>query len=178
MKQTISFVSLECLNCGANLKISQNITQFACEHCGAAQIVVRGGGVVALQLLSDKIDRVQSSVDKTAAELALQRFSREFDELSEKHAKLEDLTAEMKKSIDQLFYFGFLVACVITLVCFFSSAALGIILGIVLIGGAITLWLHKRNEIDTEMRLNAKPLFDKGIEIKRKIVELEKFVES
>ena len=178
MKQTLSAVSLKCLNCGANLKISQNITQFACEHCGAAQIVIRDGGIVALQMLSDKIDRVQNTVDKTAAELALQRFGREYDELSEKHARLEDLTAEMKKSIDRLFYFGFLVACVVTLACLFNSAALGIILGIVLIGGAITLWLHKRKEIDAEMNLNSKPLFEKGIEIKKKIIELEKFIES
>jgi hypothetical protein len=30
----------------------------------------------------------------------------------------------------------------------------------------------------TEMQLNAKPLVEKGIEIKRKIVELEKFIAS
>jgi tetrahydromethanopterin S-methyltransferase subunit B len=141
-------------------------------------MVIRDGGAVALQLLSDKIDRVQSTVDRTAAELALQRLGREFDELSEKHVKLEDLAAEMKKSIDQLFYLGFPVAGGVTLACFFSSAALGIILGIVLIGGVVTLWLHKRKENDTEMQLNAKPLFDKGIEIKKKIVELEKFIVS
>jgi hypothetical protein len=178
MEQTLSFALLKCLNCGANLKISQNITQFACEHCGAAQMVVRDGGIVALQMLSDKIDRVQSTVDKTAAELALQRFGREFDELSEKHARLEDLAVEMKKLIDQLFLFGFLVACVVTLVCLFNSAVVGIIIGIVLIGGVITLWLNKRKEINTELQLNAKPLISKGIEIKKKMVELEKLLES
>jgi predicted RNA-binding Zn-ribbon protein involved in translation (DUF1610 family) len=178
MKQTLSFVSLKCLNCSANLKISQNITQFACEHCGAAQIVVRDGGVVALQMLSDKIDRVQNTVDKTAAELALQRFGKEFDELTEKHARLEDLAAEMKKYVDQAFFLGLGVIVVVTLVCLVNSLIVGIILGVVLTGGAITAWLNKRKSIDAEMQSNSKPLISKAIEIKKKMVELEKIIES
>ena len=178
MKQTFSVVSLKCLNCGAALKISRNITQFACENCGAAQMVMRDGGIVALQMLSDKIDRVQSSVDKTAAELALQRFGKEYDELSEKHARLEDLSAEMKKSIDQAFFLGLAVIVVVTLACFASSVILAVILGIILIGSAVAAWLNKRESIDAEMQSHAKPLISKGIEIKNRIIELEKIIES
>jgi len=178
MEQTLSFASLKCLNCGANLKISQNVTEFACEHCGASQIVERGGGIVALRMLSDKIDRVQSTVDKTAAELALQRFGKEYDELSEKHVKLEDLAAEMKKLIDQAFFLSLGVIVVVTLVCLASSVILAVIPGIVLIGVAVTYWLNKRKSIDAELQSHAKPLVSKGIEIKKKMFELEKIIES
>ena len=84
MDEQVSFVKLNCLNCGASLNITSNLFEFACQYCGATQIVERSGGTIALKMLSDRIDRIEDSVEKTAAEIKLQKTVRELEKLEKK----------------------------------------------------------------------------------------------
>jgi DNA-directed RNA polymerase subunit RPC12/RpoP len=74
-------VSLKCSSCGASLSIPSDINHLACGFCGTEQVVVRDGGIVALKSVTDAIDRVKQSTDKTAAELALKRLREELNAL-------------------------------------------------------------------------------------------------
>jgi DNA-directed RNA polymerase subunit RPC12/RpoP len=71
------FITLSCPSCGAKLEITQDINRFACSNCGREHIVKRNGGIVSLSPVVDAINQVKSGVDKTAAELALERIPKE-----------------------------------------------------------------------------------------------------
>ena len=87
MSGQISIASLNCLKCGATLEIGPNINQFNCGYCGAAQVVQRGGGIIALSLM-DAIQQVRVGTDKTAAELAIARIQGEIKQLQEEQQAL------------------------------------------------------------------------------------------
>jgi primosomal protein N' len=70
-------VVLTCPNCGAPLRITDGLEQFACSHCGTEQIVKRSGGIVTLQPLMAAVSRVESAASRAAAELAIQRLTGE-----------------------------------------------------------------------------------------------------
>lgn len=94
------FVTLTCPSCGGKLQITQDIDQFACGYCGNEHMVKRGGGIVALAPLVEGLTRVQAGVDKTAAELAMPRLSREIADLNtrrDRNARIaRDLAAQAK----------------------------------------------------------------------------------
>ena len=71
------FITLACPSCGAKLEITNDLGRFACSHCGQEHMVRRGGGIVSLSPVVGAIHQVQKGVDRTAAELALQRLPRE-----------------------------------------------------------------------------------------------------
>jgi hypothetical protein len=77
--------SLRCASCGASLEIPENTDTFACEFCGAAQIVERGGGIVSLRKLEASLDHVKSSTGRTASELALARLASEAAAIEAEH---------------------------------------------------------------------------------------------
>ena len=72
-------VTLNCSSCGAALEIDPGMSQFACAYCGAALAVERRGGTIALRQVVDAVAQVQVGTDKTAAELAIARLTRELD---------------------------------------------------------------------------------------------------
>lgn len=72
---TEGFVSLKCRNCGAPLDVYDDVGRFACQHCGTEMDVLRRGGTVSLRLVEAAIQRVQEGTDKTAAELAIVRYT-------------------------------------------------------------------------------------------------------
>jgi DNA-directed RNA polymerase subunit RPC12/RpoP len=76
------FITLSCPSCGAKLEVTPDIDRFACAHCGQEHIVKRSGGIVSLSPVVDAIKRVQTGVDKTAAELGIVRLQKEIHELS------------------------------------------------------------------------------------------------
>lgn len=76
-------IKLNCQNCGSSLNISQDMENFACGHCGTAQIVERKGGIVQLRKVTDAIGKVQKGTDKTAAELALARLPYELNAIKQ-----------------------------------------------------------------------------------------------
>ncbi|HMS42509.1 MAG TPA: hypothetical protein PKE69_19925 [Pyrinomonadaceae bacterium] len=179
MNETVSFVKLKCLNCGANLNISDKIFDFACQYCGANQIVNRVGGIVALELLSGKIDRVQNSVDKTAIELKIVRYKNDLEELEEKHNKLNESAVGMKSMINPI--------AITIMVCVFIpflivSANVGSGIPLVLAGiiafVIFIFWRKKINKIDSEFERTSKAMIEKGVQLKKKIIELEKIAEN
>lgn len=178
MKEALSFVNLNCLNCGATLNITENIFEFACQYCGANQIVERTGGIVALKFLSDKIDRVQNSVDKTAAELKIQRYKGELEDLEERHTKLEETTGQLKSMINPIAIAGMVAGFAPFLLW---AAVINSIMPL-LIAGVVDfvvfmMWQKYLNRIDSEFKKASTPMIEKGVELKKKITELEKIVE-
>ncbi len=82
------FVTLPCPNCDGKLEISNDIERFACSYCGNGYVVKRGGGIVSIIPITDEIKKIQTSVDKTAAELAILRLKNEINELTQKNKTL------------------------------------------------------------------------------------------
>lgn len=85
--------TLTCPSCGGKLQISDKINRFACGYCGNEQIVHRESGIVYLEPIAEDVrhirigvDNLRGGVDKTAAELAIARLTKE----------LSDLEAELK----------------------------------------------------------------------------------
>lgn len=179
MEETGTFVNLNCLNCGARLKINDNIFEFACQYCGVSQIVQRSGGIVALKFLSDKIDRVQNSVDKTAGELKIQRLQRAIEVIEEKHRKLVDARVQLKSHVNPI-----AIAAIVAIAAPFLLAAsyTGSIILLLICGIAefifIWLWRLYINRIDFEFDRGSKPLIEKGVELRREITRLKKIVED
>lgn len=82
-------IAMKCASCGAGLQIAPDMDHFACGYCGASLTVARQGGTVALNLVADSIAKVQVGTDRTAAELAIARISKEIDQLRNKLAQNE-----------------------------------------------------------------------------------------
>ena len=87
--ETSSMLKLECVNCGAPIDIGPELSVFACGFCGTKQRVERKGGTVSLLKVEEAIRAVQRGTDRTAAELAIPRLSKE----------LAELDAEMKAAL-------------------------------------------------------------------------------
>jgi ribosomal protein S27AE len=87
-------LTLKCPNCGANLGIAPDMTQFACGYCGTEQVVQRRGGTVSLKPVTDAIEKVQAGTDRVAAELAIQRLQQELDTLKQTRAGVSARVAE------------------------------------------------------------------------------------
>lgn len=75
------FITLSCPNCGGKLTITQDLERFACGYCGMEQVVNRGGGVISLKPVVEKLTNIQGGVDKTASELAIKRIKEEISDL-------------------------------------------------------------------------------------------------
>lgn len=71
----VEFVRLSCPNCGAKLDIYGDDGHLACSFCGSEVAVIRRGSSVSLRLVTEAIQRVQEGTDKTAAELAINRYT-------------------------------------------------------------------------------------------------------
>ena len=77
------FITLSCPSCGASLQITNELDRFACAHCGQEHLVNRGGGLVSLAPVVERLGGIQRGTDKTAAELALGRLAREIQTLEQ-----------------------------------------------------------------------------------------------
>lgn len=91
------FVNLNCANCGAKLDVYDDMERFACGFCGTEMIVQRRGGTVTIKAVTEAIQKVQIGTDKTAAELALARLSRNLVQLNEEVVALRT-RAELLKT--------------------------------------------------------------------------------
>ena len=177
MSPNISIFNLKCLNCGANLKINERISEFACRYCGAFQMVVKHGGIVTLELISDKIDRVQRSVNATSAELKIQRLTSELRELDEIYEKLETSLNEMKSMINPIavtiiaafFIIFFIVGT-------YTGSIIPMIFGIILSAVSFVLWRKKMNQLDSGFNRSKTNLDKKAAEIKDQISGQEKIL--
>lgn len=84
----IDFVTLTCPNCGGKLEITTDIKRFACSHCGNEHVVTRGSGIVSIIPISDEITKIQTSIDKSAAEIEISRLKIEINEIDQKNKSL------------------------------------------------------------------------------------------
>ncbi len=84
----VPLLTLSCANCSAPLEVRADLERFTCSYCGTAQIVERSGGVVSTRKLEAAISAVQRGTDRTAAELAMPRLTRELDELMAQRAQV------------------------------------------------------------------------------------------
>jgi hypothetical protein len=95
----MDFVTLSCPSCGGKLQITADIERFACAFCGNEHIVKRGGGIITLSPVVEGLKNVQTGVDKTASELAIQRLTREIAELERYYSQLYDQRLKKKNSL-------------------------------------------------------------------------------
>lgn len=85
----VRVIKLSCVGCGSNLDISQSMNRLACGHCGTQQIVERSGGAIHLRGVAEALSKVQVGTDKTAAELAIKRLSKELEAAHYQRAEIE-----------------------------------------------------------------------------------------
>lgn len=85
---TSPITTLTCPSCGGKLQISDKINRFACGYCGNEQIVHRESGIVYLEPIAEDVRHIRTSVegmrggvDRTAAELANARLTKELSDL-------------------------------------------------------------------------------------------------
>ena len=74
-------ITLTCPSCGGKLQVTNDIDRFACAHCGTEQVVRRGGGIVSLSPVLDRLAEVEAEVDETVSELAVKQLSEEIAKL-------------------------------------------------------------------------------------------------
>ena len=129
---------LNCPHCGAALTLTADIERFACGYCGAGLVQERRGGAIVLRALTEAISLVQQGTDKTAAELALQRFAQKRETLLSKRKALDDLAKKQATNW----------GCVVT-----SLVAVGVMLmagenpwiGVGVCALAVTVWWASSN---------------------------------
>jgi hypothetical protein len=180
MERAATSADLKCLNCGAKLGIGASIVEFECEDCGVFQIAERDGGVAALRLLTDKADRIQDTVGRAAAELALNRVGDELGELEAKFNDLAESHTARKEMINKLFLGIFFVICISGFVMssYASTVVPAVLFGIA--GGLGLLLIGKRivSKMDADFEERAKVLIEKGAGIKKRTIEYGKIVNS
>ena len=93
------FVTLTCPSCGGKLEITEDIERFACANCGTEHLVKRGGGTILIRPITDGLAKVQTGVDRTAAELAIVRLKKEIPALKD---ALENKNMELQAEADYL----------------------------------------------------------------------------
>lgn len=71
------FLTLTCPSCGSKLKLASQVHILVCAHCGNEHMVHRDGGAVYLAPLVQDVKQIRVGVDKTAAELAVARLTKE-----------------------------------------------------------------------------------------------------
>ena len=76
-------LTLTCPTCGAKLKVTDQIHLLLCRNCGNEHMVIRDHGTMYLAPLAQDVRQIRVGVDKTAAELAVVRLTKEVAELNE-----------------------------------------------------------------------------------------------
>ena len=176
----LAAVPIKCANCGSNLEVTVEMTNFACGYCGASQIVERFGGTISLKLVSDAINRVQAGTDKTAAELALKRLSKELMEVEQAWT---DTHSENSRKLDgnlKLFgglWLGGIVICLLMSAPGGGAAVVAFLLGLGGTVGAIYLFLKQSAAIKAEFQITEQNLLKKGNDIERRIAQNKTLVD-
>ncbi len=120
----VKFVPLSCQNCGGRLEVYEDMTRFACAHCGSEMIAEHRGSTVILNSVQDALQKVQAGTDKTAAELAIVRLRQE---ISEKDQEIQQAETE-SETISR----GFLLSLGLIAILGFAVTAEGAWMGALL----------------------------------------------
>ncbi len=169
-------ISLKCVNCGADLDITTEMSDFACGYCGAAQTVERSGGTVSLKLSADGVSKVRVGADETAAEAAVKRLKEELQvtDFSLKRLEVKKQREINKKSGTALGIWGALtlVCLILMLLSGISSAfIMPVFVGLTVI--ALILFKKTYEKISEKYETSINPLATKTQEIKKRIEESE-----
>ena len=93
----MEIISMTCRNCGGKLSIFKDAEQCICQHCGTEFVVFYNEGSISLKILSQGLQKIQASTDKTASELALRRLR------EEKESIRKSIINEIVKPLEQYY---------------------------------------------------------------------------
>jgi DNA-directed RNA polymerase subunit RPC12/RpoP len=186
MTEPLRIINMKCINCGAQLEISPDMTSFACGYCGAEQIVQHSGGTVALRAVTDAVVRVQAGTDKTAAELALLRLQADLRQLDDDvHLKRKTASIVREQWPTQsiaVFLVGIVLASIVAVLTNLALAdwTAGVFFGVVLVGGgaAYVLKLKAADQLDTEVNRTISDIETRRREIREQIEKNRQIVNS
>ncbi|MGJ5815784.1 hypothetical protein [Paludibaculum fermentans] len=122
----VKFVPLSCENCGGKLEVYEDMTRFACAHCGSEMIAEHRGSTVILKSVRDAIQKVQAGTEKTAAELSIVRLRQE---IAEKDEEIQQAQAEAE-TISRGFLLSLAVIAILGLWITVDGTWLGVFLWI------------------------------------------------
>jgi hypothetical protein len=90
-------ITLTCPTCGAKLKVTDQIHLLACRNCGNEHMVIRNVDAIYLAPMAQDVRGIRVGVDKTAAELAVARLTKEVAELDSEYRKVLPYTLNQWK---------------------------------------------------------------------------------
>lgn len=93
------FITMSCPSCGGNLQIGDETFRYICDYCGNEHIVDRTEGVLTLLPIIEGLTNIQTSSDKVASELAIQRIKPEVDALKQ---QVKDLEKQWNENVHKL----------------------------------------------------------------------------
>lgn len=184
-------IKLTCNSCGGKLEITPDIERFACGHCGNEWIVNRGGGIISLKAVEEKLGTIEKNTKKSAVHSEAIASGVKSTIIKEEIQKLEtELTAigvkitavdlnPQKKIYTQMpitYYIGIVASIIIGIVAlvFLISGGFnggcGITLSIIFISTVwlffINYWANSYNgyEVDKKQQKNNKEYYNKNIE--------------
>ncbi len=73
----MEFSSMTCRNCGGKLAVDKESDQVICQYCGMEFLITHYDGAISIKVLSQGLEKIGVSTDKTASELALKRLKGE-----------------------------------------------------------------------------------------------------
>jgi predicted RNA-binding Zn-ribbon protein involved in translation (DUF1610 family) len=171
---TVQTLTLKCINCGANLEISEDMTRFACGYCGTEQLVQRRGGTVALKPIANAIARVQAGTDKTAAELAIRRLKEELNDINHKYNQRVGEANVQRSRIGNESLWILAIACAVGVVFIKDIGCPG---ALIILGIGIAISLFNRHQghqpINEDLERDLEPIRLEATKIREKI-ELNK----
>jgi DNA-directed RNA polymerase subunit RPC12/RpoP len=94
-------IKLSCNSCGAKLELTDDISRFACAHCGSEWIVERGGGVVCLKGLEDGLKRVEGGICELVQEIKAGRSEEEIRREEELRVRAREEIEDEKRAAEQ-----------------------------------------------------------------------------
>lgn len=162
-------LKLSCASCLAPLEIGDDLERFTCSYCGAAQIVERSGGAIATRTIETAIKAVQRGTDRTAAELAIPRLTRE---LAEAQSARADILAAARKTGDSAMRArrnaALITFCVVLFGGPMAGAGMGamggfftLIWGVAII--AVPIWVYNNYQLPVDKVLDATAAIDARI---------------
>ena len=140
-EMTDHFIKLNCVNCGGDLEIYDDMERFACGHCGVGMEVQRRGGAVVLRVVTDAPRKAHVDSDGTAAELTLGRLKEEAETLSRRREEMLTGRNDRKK-------WGYVVGISLLAAGFvIVRSGNGFVLGLsILLAGIITISYIRRSD--------------------------------
>lgn len=167
------YISLTCPTCGTKLKITDDMNNFACGHCGSEQIVKREGGAISLAPLVESEKGTNDGVDKTESELAIPRLEKEIKQFESVISEMrEKLQTEHYIEISMGFSFYTVLIGALTNAIIRNwdlSTTLGVGVGAFLIAMIVLVVVTERKEAKPKKEIEKRKL---EIEKHRKLISL------